>query len=119
MKLINAFLKSRMLESIGGWGSTYKRVLEVVNVGIDRRGGGGQLRNASLKSRMLESIGGWGQLINAFLKSRMLESIGGWGSNYRRILEVGDVEIDMGGGQLIDVFLKSRMLKSIWVGVNL
>ena len=25
-----------MLESIGGWGSTYKRVLEVADVGINR-----------------------------------------------------------------------------------
>ena len=54
-QLIDRFLKSRMLESIGG-GSTYKRVLEVTDVGIDR---GGQLINAFLKSRMLESIG-WG-----------------------------------------------------------
>ena len=54
-QLISAFLKSRMLESIGGWGSAYKRVLEVADVGIDR--GGGQLINAFLKSRMLESIG--------------------------------------------------------------
>ena len=36
-QLIDAFLKSRMLESMGG--STYKRVLEVVDVGIDRRVG--------------------------------------------------------------------------------
>ena len=53
IQLINAFLKSRMLESIGV-GSTYKRLLEVADVGIDR---GGQLINVFLKSRMLESIG--------------------------------------------------------------
>ena len=41
------------------WGSTYKHVLEVADVGIDRGGGGGrgQLINACLKSRMLESMG--------------------------------------------------------------
>ena len=38
---------------------------------------------------------------------------------YRRVLEVADVGIDMGGGQLIGAFLKSCMLESIGSGVNL
>ena len=75
-QLINAFLKSLMLESIGG----------------------GQLINAFLKSQMLESIGGGVQLINTFLNSRMLESIGG--STYKRALEAADVGIIRGGVNL-------------------
>ena len=55
-QLINAFLKPRMLESIRGE-STYKRVLEAADVGVDK-GGGSHLINAFLKPWMLESIRG-------------------------------------------------------------
>ena len=66
-----------MLELIRGE-STYKRVLEAADVGINKGGS---------------------QLINAFLKPLMLESIRGE-STYKLVLEAADVEIDKGGVEL-------------------
>ena len=85
-----------MLESIegeAGWGSTYKRVLEVADVGIDR---------------------GWGLTYKCVLEVADVGIDGGL--TYKCGLEVADVEIDRGGGQLINACLKSRMLESIGGG---